>query len=115
VKKTDVYSNILSIHNKICGTHMSVKLTMSWRVTTDTVKRRFGPESCSSSQYHQGRKRPSIPRSCRCLNLDRTSPDYHDYLSTWVEYKNFYDELSFLTHYVQQGKVVSREREVERV
>jgi hypothetical protein len=29
VKKTDVYSNILSIHNKICGTHMSVKLTMS--------------------------------------------------------------------------------------
>ena len=23
-----------------------------------------------------------------------SSPDYNDYLSTWVEYKNFYDELS---------------------
>ena len=27
----------------------------------------------------------------------RTCPDYNDYLSTWVEYKNFYDELSLST------------------
>jgi hypothetical protein len=29
--------------------------------------------------------------------LDRTFPDYNDYISTWVEYKNFYDELSLST------------------
>ena len=31
------------------------------------------------------------------IKSPRTFPDYNDYLSTWDEYKNFYDELSLST------------------
>ena len=63
-----------------------------WRVYTFYTRQGRYLTSIVSGAYYKKKYR-TVQRKGKSWR-SRTSPDSNDHLSTWVEYKNFYDELS---------------------